>query len=195
MDDAIHRYHFTEQTGVDYPGEAAGTVLDFDHWSKIAGYNISFGQGIAVTPVQMTRFYATVLNDGVMCTPHFLISKPQSGEVPEYATEQVTEDEEALANMRSMLRSVVTDGTGVAAATDLAGFEVCGKTSTAEIASEEGGYKQGVYNLGFCGFIDNSSSNLVCFVGANEVEGMRQTTQIFNDIMASAVKQYNITTS
>lgn len=195
LNDAIHRYHFTECTGVDYPGESAGTVLDFDNWSKIAGYNISFGQGIAVTPLQMVRFYGTVLNDGVMCTPHFLISKPQSGEVPDYATEQVTEDAEALADMRSMLRSVVTDGTGAAAATDLEGFEVCGKTSTAEIASEEGGYKEGVYNLGFCGFIDNSSSNLVCFVGANEVEGMRQTTQIFNDIMASAVKQYNITAS
>lgn len=193
LNDAIHRYHFTEATGVDYPGEGAGTVLDFDHWSKIAGYNISFGQGIAVTPLQMVRFYATVLNDGTMCTPHFLISKPQSGEVAEYAQEKVSEDTEAMASMRSMLRSVVTDGTGAAA--DLEGYEVCGKTSTAEIASEEGGYKEGVYNLGFCGFIDNSSSNLVCFVGANEVYGMRQTTQIFNDIMASAVKQYNITAS
>ena len=50
-----------------------------------------------------------------------------------------------------------------------------------------------MYNIGFCGFIDNSSSNLVCFVGANEVYAMRQTTQIFNDIMENAVKQYNIT--
>lgn len=79
------------------------------------------------------------------------------------------------------------------AAADIEGYEVCGKTSTAEIASEEGGYKKEVYNIGFCGFIDNSSSNLVCFVGANEVYAMRQTTQIFNDIMENAVKQYNIT--
>ena len=92
---------------------------------------------------------------------------------------------------RSNLVAVVTDGTGVAA--DIEGYEVCGKTSTAEIASEEGGYKKEVYNIGFCGFIDNSSSNLVCFVGANEVYAMRQTTQIFNDIMENAVKQYNIT--
>ena len=86
----------------------------------------------------------------------------------------------------------LADGTGVKA--DIPGYEVCGKTSTAEIASEEGGYKKDVYNLGFCGFIDNSSSKLVCFVGANEVYGMRQTTKIFNDIMTNAVKQYNITT-
>ena len=50
-----------------------------------------------------------------------------------------------------MLRSVVTDGTGAAA--DIEGYEVCGKTSTAEIASEEGGYKKEVYNIGFCGFV------------------------------------------
>ena len=88
-------------------------------------------------------------------------------------SEETGVDEAVLADMRSMLRSVVTDGTGAAA--DIEGYEVCGKTSTAEIASEEGGYKKEVYNIGFCGFIDNSSSNLVCFVGANEVYAMRQT--------------------
>ena len=189
--DNIKRFHFTEPTGVDYPGEAGGNVLDFDNWAKITGYNVSFGQGIAVTPLQMVRFYSAIANDGTLVTPHFLISKPQSGEVAEWESEETGVDEAVLADMRSMLRSVVTDGTGAAA--DIEGHEVCGKTSTAEIASEEGGYKKEVYNIGFCGFIDNSSSNLVCFVGANEVYAMRQTTQIFNDIMENAVKQYNIT--
>ena len=189
--DNIKRFHFTEPTGVDYPGEAGGNVLDFDNWAKITGYNVSFGQGIAVTPLQMVRFYSAIANDGTLVTPHFLISKPQSGDVVEWESEETGVDETVLADMRSMLRSVVTDGTGAAA--DIEGYEVCGKTSTAEIASEEGGYKKEVYNIGFCGFIDNSSSNLVCFVGANEVYAMRQTTQIFNDIMENAVKQYNIT--
>ena len=189
--DNIKRFHFTEPTGVDYPGEAGGNVLDFDNWAKITGYNVSFGQGIAVTPLQMVRFYSAIANDGTLVTPHFLISKPQSGEVAEWESAETGVDKTVLAAMRSMLRSVVTDGTGAAA--DIEGYEVCGKTSTAEIASEEGGYKKEVYNIGFCGFIDNSSSNLVCFVGANEVYAMRQTTQIFNDIMENAVKQYNIT--
>ncbi len=89
-----------------------------------------------------------------------------------------------------MLRTVVADGTGTAAAID--GFTVAGKTSTAEIA-DQGVYKKGIYNLCFTGYLDNSSSSLVCFVGANEVEGMRQTTKIFNDIMTTAIDQYNIT--
>lgn len=82
--DNIKRFHFTEPTGVDYPGEAAGNVLDFDNWAKITGYNVSFGQGIAVTPLQMARFYSAIANDGTLVTPHFLISKPQSGEVAEW---------------------------------------------------------------------------------------------------------------
>lgn len=43
--DNIKRFHFTESTGVDYPGEAAGNVLDFDNWAKITGYNVSFRPG------------------------------------------------------------------------------------------------------------------------------------------------------
>lgn len=62
--DNIKRFHFTEPTGVDYPGEAGGNVLDFDNWAKITGYNVSFGQGIAVTPLQMVRFYSAIANDG-----------------------------------------------------------------------------------------------------------------------------------
>ena len=78
--DNIKRFHFTEPTGVDYPGEAGGNVLDFDNWAKITGYNVSFGQGIAVTPLQITRFYGALVNDGVEVTPPFLINLPQTGD-------------------------------------------------------------------------------------------------------------------
>lgn len=193
LHETIERYHLTERTGVDYPGEGSGHVAEFKNWSKITGYNVSFGQGISVTPLQMVRFYGCIANDGVMVTPHFLISKPQSGEVASWPTEVITEDAEALGDLRSMLRTVVTDGSGKAA--DVEGYPVCGKTSTAEIPSEQGGYRKGVYNLGFCGFIDGASTDLVCFVGANEVPYQRKTTQVFNAIMISAVKQYNITIS
>ena len=188
--DDIVQYNLNERTGVDYPGEASGTLRPFENWGRIVGYNASFGQGLSVTPLQMVRFYGAVINDGVEGTPHFLISEPQTGERPEYASEDVVDNHAVLADLRSMLRTVVTDGTGKAAGIE--GYEVAGKTSTAEIA-EGGVYKKGVYNLCFTGYIDNSSSQLVCFVGANEVSGMAQVTQIFHDIMTTAIEQYNIT--
>ena len=187
--DAIARYHLAEATGVDYPGEASGYVQDLDTWALITGYNVSFGQGIAVTPLQMTRFYAAIANDGVEVTPHFLISLPQTGEHPQYETERVIDNQQALDDIKSMLRTVVTDGTGVDA--NIEGYEVVGKTSTAEVA-REGEYVKGLYNLCFTGFIDNSSSPLVCFVSANEVYSEASVASIFHDIMANAVDQYNI---
>ena len=117
---------------------------------------------------------------------------PQSGTTPAYGTTQVIENTDALGDMQSMLKTVVTDGTGKDAAIE--GFEVAGKTSTAEIYDEEnGGYRDGVYNLCFTGFLADSSSQLVCFVGANEVPYERNVTPIFKDIMSTAIDRFKIT--
>lgn len=189
--DHILKYNLNSLTGVDYPGEQIGYLLDFDQWSKVQAYNVSFGQGISLTPLQITRFYGALVNDGVECTPHFLLSKPLSGETPEYETVDVIENKESISTMTDMLKTVVTDGTGKAAAID--GFNVAGKTSTAEIYDEEnGGYRKGVYNLAFTGFLADSSSQLVCFVGANEVPTDGVVTPIFKDIMTTAIDRFNI---
>ncbi len=196
--DHIIRYNLHTKTGVDFPGEgeegtdALGMLTSFDKWSAVQAYNVSFGQGVSVTPLQMVRFYGALVNDGVECTPHFLISKPQSGEKPTYETTKVIENTDAIADMQSMLKTVVTEGTGTKAAID--GYNVAGKTSTAEIYDEEnGGYREGVYNLAFTGFIADSSSKLVCFVGANEVPGDGVVTPIFKDIMTAAIDRFGIT--
>ena len=164
----INEYNLHTKTGVDYPGE-----------------------GLSLTPLQITRFYGALVNDGVECTPHFLLSKPQSGETAEYGSDTVIKDKKAIDDLTSMLKTVVTEGTGKAAAID--GFNVAGKTSTAEIYDEKnGGYRKGVYNLAFTGFLADSSSQLVCFVGANEVPTDGVVTPIFKDIMTTAIDRFNI---
>lgn len=192
----ILQYNLHSKTGIDYPGEGlegsdvCGFLAPYKDWSKIQAYNICFGQGVSVTPLQLTRFYGALVNNGVECTPHFLISKPQTDEVPSYPTQDVVENKTAVPQMVDMLKTVVTDGTGKKAAID--GFHVAGKTSTAEIADEGGGYRKGVYNLGFAGFLADSSSQLVCFVGANEVPYDGVVTPIFKDIMATAIDRFKI---
>lgn len=194
----IVKYNLHSTTGVDYPGEgeegtdALGMLAPLEQWSAVQAYNVSFGQGVSVTPLQMTRFYGAIVNSGVECVPHFLLSMPQSGYTPVYETEDVIENKDAIGDMQSMLKTVVTDGTGKLAAID--GYKVAGKTSTAEIYDEEnGGYRKNVYNLAFTGFLADSSSKLVCFVGANEVPGNRVVTPIFKDIMTSAIDRFGIT--
>ena len=188
----ILQYNLTELTGVDYPGEASGYVSDQSDWSLVQSYNVSFGQGITVTPIQMVRFYAALLNDGVEVTPHFLIEIPLSDETLEYEEEQIIDDLEAIEELVDILESVVTDGTGGAAQID--GYRVAGKTSTAQIA-EGGTYLNGVYNLCFVGFLpdlDETSPQLVCFVGANEVTGGGSVASVFKDIMTVAIDRYGI---
>lgn len=195
--DHILAYNLHTKTGVDFPNEGEegtdilGYMTPFDQLSTVGAYNVSFGQGISVTPLQMTRFYGALVNDGVECTPHFLLYLPQTGETPTWDTEQVVENTGAIADMQSMLETVVTDGTGKAAAID--GYHVAGKTSTAEIYDEEnGGYRKGVYNICFTGFLADSSSQLVCFVGANEVPSDGVVTPIFKDIMSTAIDRFRI---
>ena len=185
----IVKYNLNELTGIDYPGEGLGSLLPREQWAKITGYNISFGQGVSVTPLQMVRFYGALINDGVEVTPHFLVEKPLSDETPAYATEDVVDNKEAIPTITSMLETVVSSGTGTGA--QIEGYRVAGKTSTAEIA-EEGVYKKDVYNLCFTGFLPDSSSQLVCFVGANEVPGGGNVSSVFKDIMAFAIDRYKI---
>lgn len=188
--EAILRYNLNDATGIDYPGESSGFCADVSTWSDIQSYNVSFGQGITVTPLQITRFYGSLVNDGVECTPHLLISKPQTGEVAEYKTTQVFKNKDAIAPLTSMLKSVVSDGTGTAA--QIEGFTPAGKTGTAEYASEDGSYVLGSYNISFVGFLPNTDSQLVCFVGVTEVPGDRITTPAFSDIMSYAINYYGI---
>ena len=187
----IQRYQLTELTGVDYPGEAQGMVAARDQWSEVQGYNISFGHGLTTTPIGMVRFYCALANNGTATQPHFLLDVPTETEDRTYATNQITDNQDAITNLESMMEATVERGTGTDAQID--GYRVVGKTGTAEIASEKGGYKSGVYNISFVGYLPDSSTNLVCFVGAYDVPGERQTVSAFRDIMAFAIDRYNIT--
>ena len=188
--DEINKYLLTQTTGVDYPNESAGYLLDRNSWSLIQGYNVSFGQGVMTTPLQMTRFYGILENDGVAVTPHFLIALPQTGEYVTYDTQEVTTDTQALDETVDMLTSVVEYGTAKDAAID--GYTVAGKTSTAEVASDQGGYKEGVYNLAFCGFLPDSTSKLVCFVTTGETPYQTNVCAPFKAIMSYAIERYKI---
>ena len=189
--DAILKYRFSTLTGIDYPGEQLGYLLDFDYWSHVQGYNVTFGQGISINAMQILRFYGALENDGWAVTPHFLLRKPQTNEAPEWETHEIIQNKDAIAPVTSMLQSVVTDGTGTAAAID--GYDCAGKTSTAEIYDEvNGGYRVDAVNIAFTGFIANSNSNFVCFCGADEVPADRHVTDMFHDIMSHAIDRYNI---
>lgn len=188
---ALQKYQITSDTNIDYPGSASGKVADWHDWSVAQGYNISFGQGITTTPMEIVRFYAALANGGTNQTPHFLLDVPTETEDRTYETTEIIENKDALHEVVNMLEAVVIEGTGTAA--QIEGYRVAGKTGTAQIASSSGGYQSGTYNISFVGFLPDASLNLVCYVGGSEVPGERQTVPAFRDIMEYAIDRYNIT--
>ncbi len=187
----LQAFQITDLTDVDYSGEAQGSLAACEDWSEVQGYNISFGQGLTTTPIAMVRFYAALANDGVACQPHFLLDVPTEEEERTYETIQIVDDQDAIDSVEDMMEEVVESGTATDAQID--GYRVVGKTGTAEIASESGGYQSNVYNISFIGYLPDASIKLVCFVGAYDVPGERQTVSAFQDIMSFAIDRYNIT--
>ena len=189
--DKIRKYGLNDATGVDYPGEAEGYLTNVSTWSLIQSYNVTFGQGISLSPLMITRFYGAIASGtGVAHTPHFLISKPSSGEEVTWDSEQIIDNTDAIAPLTDMLVGVVENGTGKTAAVE--GYTTAGKTGTAEYADDTGSYVKNMYNLDFVGFLPNATSNLVCFVGVNHVPYERNTCEVFKDIMAEASSRYKI---
>lgn len=188
--EAIQRYGLTEATGVDFPGESAGFSTKPEDWSLIQSYNVTFGQGISVTPLQVSRFYGAIANGGEAFTPHFLMSLPQSDKQQEWQSSTIIQNKNAIEPLTSMLQSVVAEGTGTEA--QIEGFKPAGKTGTAEFVDESGKYSTDSYNISFVGWLPDTDSKLVCFVGVTDVPADRTTTPAFRDIMSFAINHYRI---
>ena len=130
--DYYKRYGFGQPTGIDFPGEDPGFVLPGDRWFGSGITNVPIGQGVRVTLAQLTRAYAAIANGGYMVTPHLVKG---AGGVDRRIMHAAT-----AKKIDRMLRKVVSEqGTGELA--NVKGYEVAGKTGTAEkIDPTTGGY-------------------------------------------------------
>ena len=160
MDEYVKAYGFGSSCGIDYPDESAGIVKDRDEYDGATLGSMSFGQAISVPPVQMLRAMHGIANGGVMTTPHFLLS--QEGEEVDWSegdTQVISAD--AAGDVADMMLTVVEEGTGAAAAID--GYEISGKTGTAQIASTAG-YEESLYMSSFIGFANTTDPRALCYV-------------------------------
>ncbi|MFA4966337.1 MAG: penicillin-binding protein 2, partial [Thermoleophilia bacterium] len=144
----IDAFGFGEPTGIEFPGEAGGIVLPADQWSGTTIVNVPMGQGIAVTPIQMAAAFAAVANDGVAVEPRLVA---QVGETVSGASKEHRVIPARVAReVRSMLATAVAEGTGTKA--QIPGYEVAGKTGTAEKPLPGGGgYSKSNYVASFIG--------------------------------------------
>ena len=160
--DYIGRFRLSRRTGVDFPGEASGWMPPTSTWSASTMGNLPFGQGLSVTPLQLTRSVAAIANGGTLVTPHFLLRQGSLPATFPASPEPVISKAAATATTR-MLTDVVRDGTGLEAA--VAQYEVAGKTGTAQKARIGGiGYMKGVYVSSFIGYLPASAPRVLILV-------------------------------
>jgi cell division protein FtsI (penicillin-binding protein 3) len=163
----IDRFGFGKTTGIDFPGESTGFALPLDRWSGSTIGTVPIGHGIAVTPVQMARAYAAIANGGVLVRPH-LVDRIDGKEVSAKRGRRVV-SRDVSRQMLSMLRGVVLEGTGTAAA--IPGYSVAGKTGTAAKIDPSGRYSSTRYVASFVGLVPASKPRLVIMVMVDEPSG------------------------
>jgi len=158
MYEFLDRFGFQAKSGIEFPGEEYGRMLPPEKWRTMRTVNIGFGQGIAVTPLQILAGYAAIANDGVY-NPPTLILDGGGMPLPRREARRVMTSANA-ATLRSHMEAVVTSGTGKAA--KIARFSVAGKTGTAQIA-KGGRYGHG-YVASFGGFVPAGKPELAILV-------------------------------
>jgi len=142
------RFGFGSPTGIDVAGEVGGIVRDpaIRAWRQIDLANGAFGQGVAVTPLQLATAYSAMINGGQLIQPHVV---PVKGQV-------ISAD--LSKTLVGMMNHVVSTVPFYRDRTLIPGYEVGGKTGTAQIWNPKanggrGGWKHNIFNYSFIGYI------------------------------------------
>lgn len=179
----VQQYGFGRRTGIDLPGEESGILLPVSAWSKTTLPTMGFGQGVAVTAIQMANFYATIANGGVMQRPYVVdrivdvSGASQQTDIPGVVGQAFSR--ETAKTVLEGLHGVVQKNTGVFSAY-IPGYQVAGKTGTAQIAAPGGGYLQGgTYVYSFAGILTANDPRAVVFLSVHETRrGERTSFQV-----------------
>ena len=182
----IEKFGFGQPTGIDVPGEVSGLLRRPEKWSGVDLATHGFGQGISTTPMQLVMAYAAIANGGFLMRPYVMRrAVGPKGEVlsenqPHVVRRVISEKTAKL--LASMLRDVTHEGgTGTMANVD--GFEVAGKTGTAQKADPvNGGYSAKKRVASFVGFVPANKPRLVALVLIDEPE-----VNVYGGVVAAPV--------
>lgn len=200
LKEAYNAFGFGQKNGVDLPGEAKGIMLPLP-WRDHLLANISFGQGVTASPLQIANAYAAIANGGILNQPHIVesITDAETNETTQTEVKQIRRaiSPETAAQMRLMLANATSEnGTGGAAR--VPGYFVGGKTGTAQKVKTNGrGYLAGGYIGSFAGFIPANEPQLVIFVGIDHPRkgyyGAQVAAPVFSRIASYAVRRDGVT--
>ncbi len=159
--ETLDAFGIGKKTGIELSGESRGIFTQKENVLPISLSNISFGQGVATTGIQILAAYGAIVNNGIYHRPTLIRGKNDLVEGV-----QVLEKSSAKEILKILL-GVVEEGTGKNAKIQY--FKIAGKTSTAQRPSRAGGYKG--YNPGFIGFPLNIDKKFVIYAYVEDPQG------------------------
>jgi cell division protein FtsI (penicillin-binding protein 3) len=196
----ISAFGFGEKTRIGLPGEGKGIVHHPRYWSPVALDTISFGQGVSVTGVQLATALSAIANGGSLMKPYVVekITNEKGEVVQSFKPETIRKviSEETARKVRMLLKAATEKG-GTGEGAVPAGYEVAGKTGTAQkVDSLMGGYSDDRYVSGFMGFAPADAPKLVVLVIVDEPQGNGYggvvAAPIFKTIMEKALPSLNV---
>lgn len=166
----LRAFGFGQLSGIELPGESAGILPSPNAWGRIHLVTAGFGQGFAVTPLQLAAAYAALANGGTLMRPYMVSEVLNSeGKVVEARNPQrllqVVSSETAQQTMVMMEQVLEKEGTGMRARVD--GFRVAGKTGTSQKPDPKGGYSARDRIASFVGIIPADRPRLVILVAVD----------------------------
>lgn len=191
----MKEFGFGSKTDIDMPGEATGNVLHPKKWSRVSVDTMSYGQGVSVTGIQIITAFSAIANGGYLMKP-IVVKKviDRDGAVVREFNPEVKRrviSEETAKKVADVLKEVTKDG-GTAAKAQVEGFEIAGKTGTAQKPNlSTGGYTDNKYMSSFIGFVPADNPKIVIFVLLDEPRGVfyggQVAAPVFREIAAQTL--------
>ena len=202
----LGRFGLGAPTGIELAGESAGLVPDYKNWQGGSFANLPIGQGLSMTTLQMAGIYQTIANDGVRVPPRIIadLTAPDGTVTPGERPEGVrVVSEQTARTVRDMFRAVVqSDGgaqTGTGPQAAVAGYQVSGKTGTAQqIDASCSCYSNSRYWITFAGILPADDPRYVIAIMLDDPErgvhgeGGQSAAPLFHDIAAWLVNRDNL---
>lgn len=189
---------FGKKTGISLPNESKGTI-NFRYNTEVAA--ASYGQGMTVSAIQMVQALTSIANDGVMIKP-YLVSKIVSGETGEVVLENKRTEvakvasTETVEKIKELMRGVVQDGCKIATGGgyNVPGYDVIGKTGTAQIASSSGGYLKGSKNYirSFATLFPGDDPEIIVYVAASKISDAKYLKNAVKSLIKDVGTYLNI---
>lgn len=171
---------FGTETGIDLPSEVRGNIRNIENSPRQIEYaTASFGQGIAMTPVEMVRALGALANDGAMVTPHLARSiRLESGITKElnWGPKQQVFKPESVDQVTAMLVTVVDEALA-GGTVKIPEMSLAAKTGTAQIASADGGYSKSRYMHSIFGYFPAYEPRFIILLYTRDPGGVQYASE------------------